>query len=254
MTRRSRGSIHRQDVSPRSVGLAGRLRTSRQPRMESGRPCVALGSRTSTRARTRRRPSNRPYGAVFVPPSTVSPFGREHYSSAAATSTGSRSIGSIPATSASVAQCTSARTRTTRSPPAWGPSGSVTAPITLSPRSVQAGCHVIGRASVAGPGALAVGAGKVWVTDQIDNQLWYLVPAALNVPQPPVAVGNQPVGVAFGDGFVWVTNYGDGTVYKIDPTTKAIVKRIKVGRHVSSIAVGPGKVWVVVPPALPSPS
>ena len=40
----------------------------------------------------------------------------------------------------------------------------------------------IGRASVAGPGALAVGAGKVWVTDQIDNQLWYLVPAALNVP------------------------------------------------------------------------
>jgi uncharacterized repeat protein (TIGR03803 family) len=70
----------------------------------------------------------------------------------------------------------------------------------------------------AGPGALAVGASKVWVTDQIDNQLWYLVPAALNVPQPPVAVGNQPVGVAFGEGFVWVTNYGDGTVYKIDKT------------------------------------
>ena len=112
----------------------------------------------------------------------------------------------------------------------------------------------VGRASVAGPGALAVGAGKVWVTDQIDNQLWYLVPAALKVPQPPVAVGNQPVGVAYGDGFVWVTNFGDGTVYKIDPTTKDVVKRIKVGRHVSSIAVGPGKVWVVVPPALPSPS
>jgi len=113
---------------------------------------------------------------------------------------------------------------------------------------------VTGRASVPGPGALAVGAGKVWVTDQIDNQLWYLVPAALNVPQPPVAVGNQPVGVAFGDGFVWVANYGDGTVDKIDPMTKAIVKRIPVGRHVSSIAVGAGRVWVVVPPALASPS
>jgi streptogramin lyase len=113
---------------------------------------------------------------------------------------------------------------------------------------------VIGRASIAGPGALAVGAGKVWVTDQIDNKLWYLVPAALNVPQPPIAVGSQPVGVAFGKGFVWVANYGDGTVDKIDPATKAIVKRIPVGRHVSSIAVGAGKVWVVVPPALASPS
>jgi YVTN family beta-propeller protein len=108
--------------------------------------------------------------------------------------------------------------------------------------------RVIGRALPSAPSAVAVGDGKVWVTDQIDGRLWYLVPGELKTEQPTIQVGRQPVSVAFGDGFVWVSNYGDGTVSKVDPTTKAVVGQIKVGEHVSSIAVGAGKVWVVVPP------
>jgi YVTN family beta-propeller protein len=112
------------------------------------------------------------------------------------------------------------------------------------PRSMK----VAGTAAVVDPGAVTAGDGKVWVTDEIHGQLWYLVPERLNLVQPPVAVGNRPAGVAFGYGFVWVANYGDGTVSKVDPTTKRVIKRIKVGAHVSSIAAGAGKVWVSVPP------
>ena len=223
--------------------------------MASGRPCVALGSRTSTQsARTRRetvvpsvRGSFRPsFDGIAGRPRSLF-LGRSdlHGLSLDRFETGNQRLDA----SVHIGQDAD-HALATGLDAVWISDRADNSVTEVSPGPMS----VIGTASVAGPGELAVGAGKVWVTDQIDNQLWYLVPAALKVPQPPVAVGNQPVGVAFGEGFVWVTNYGDGTVYKIDPTTRAVVKRIPVGRHVSSIAVGDGKVWVVVPPPPPSSS
>jgi len=50
--------------------------------------------------------------------------------------------------------------------------------------------------------------------------------------------------VAVGAGAIWVTNFGDGTVSRIDPQTNRVVATIPVGRGPTGVAVGEGAVWV----------
>ena len=59
-----------------------------------------------------------------------------------------------------------------------------------------------------------------------------------------VPVGQGPVGVASGAGFVWVVNSGDDTISKIDPTTRSVVDKIPVGDDPTAIAFGDDHVWV----------
>ena len=63
---------------------------------------------------------------------------------------------------------------------------------------------------------------------------------------PPIEVGDEPSAVAFGGGAVWVANRGDGTVSRIDPATNDVVETIEVGGAPSGIAVHRGGVWVAV--------
>jgi len=51
---------------------------------------------------------------------------------------------------------------------------------------------------------------------------------------------------ASGEGAVWVANYDEGTIVRVDPRTGDVVSTIKVGGHPSGIAVGHGRVWVTV--------
>jgi len=60
-----------------------------------------------------------------------------------------------------------------------------------------------------------------------------------------IAVGNLPVGVAFGEGSVWVANYRDNTVSRIDPRSRTVIANIPVGTHPKGVAVGEGSVWVI---------
>lgn len=59
-----------------------------------------------------------------------------------------------------------------------------------------------------------------------------------------VKVGDRPGGVAVGAGSVWVANSGDGTVSRIDPSTKVRIDTIQVGAEPSGIAFGYGQLWV----------
>jgi YVTN family beta-propeller protein len=59
-----------------------------------------------------------------------------------------------------------------------------------------------------------------------------------------IEVGDQPGGIALGEGSIWVTNQGSGTVSRIDPKTRAVVDTIDVGKEPAGIAVGEGSVWV----------
>jgi YVTN family beta-propeller protein len=59
-----------------------------------------------------------------------------------------------------------------------------------------------------------------------------------------VPLGTSPQALAAGDGAVWVTNYEDGTVSRIDQSTRAIVDTVPVGSVPIGIAVGAGMVWV----------
>jgi YVTN family beta-propeller protein len=58
-----------------------------------------------------------------------------------------------------------------------------------------------------------------------------------------VPVGSSPSDIAAGEGAVWLTNYNDATVSRIDPATHA-VQTIPVDSTPSAIAVGAGAVWV----------
>jgi YVTN family beta-propeller protein len=93
----------------------------------------------------------------------------------------------------------------------------------------------------AGPTAVAVGAGAVWIADSDANTVTRVDPTGLLTPIP---VGHGPSGIAIGAHAVWVVDALDDKVVRIDPNTRALTTTIPVGQHPAGIAVGAGSVWV----------
>jgi YVTN family beta-propeller protein len=93
----------------------------------------------------------------------------------------------------------------------------------------------------AGPTAVAVGAGAVWVTDSDANTVTRIDPTGLVTPIP---VGHGPSAIAIGAGGIWVADTLDDTVVRIDPSTRAVTNMITVGRAPTGVAFGAGSVWV----------
>ena len=93
----------------------------------------------------------------------------------------------------------------------------------------------------AGPTAVAVGAGAVWVTDSDANSVTRIDPTGLLTPIP---VGHGPSAIAVGAGGVWVADTLDDAVVRVDPGTRAVTAVIPVGRAPTGVAVGAGSVWV----------
>jgi YVTN family beta-propeller protein len=58
-----------------------------------------------------------------------------------------------------------------------------------------------------------------------------------------IRLGFDPGGVAFGRGRVWVTDNGGDAVVEIDPAADRIVRSIPVGDGPIGVAVGEGSVW-----------
>ncbi len=66
----------------------------------------------------------------------------------------------------------------------------------------------------------------------------------------PVDVGASPLRLAVGEGSVWVTSGGDGTLSRLDPETGEVLgKPLRLGQGISGVAVGEGSVWVSSPRA-----
>jgi streptogramin lyase len=63
----------------------------------------------------------------------------------------------------------------------------------------------------------------------------------------PVAVGDPPLRLAVGPETVWATSAPDGTLAAIDPETRQVRSRMRLGRGVSGVAIGAGSVWVSSP-------
>src|SRR3954447_6689188 len=91
-------------------------------------------------------------------------------------------------------------------------------------------------------GPIAVGAGSVWVSNG-DSAIMRVDPSTSAV-KARINVGNEPSGIAVGDGAVWVADDEDATVSRIDPDTNGVTATVPVGRGASGIAVGDGAVWV----------
>ena len=71
----------------------------------------------------------------------------------------------------------------------------------------------------------------------------YRVDAENGKVEATIPVGEGPIAIAVGLGAVWVANQNDGSVSRIDPRTNSVVKAISVGRLPNAVAVGAGAVW-----------
>jgi YVTN family beta-propeller protein len=96
-----------------------------------------------------------------------------------------------------------------------------------------------------GPRGIAVGAGGVWVADSLDDTLVRINPGTNSVTAR-IRVGRAPLGVAVGAGSVWVANSGDGTVSRIDPRNNKVRATLAVGGSPQQITVAEGRAWVTV--------
>jgi streptogramin lyase len=63
----------------------------------------------------------------------------------------------------------------------------------------------------------------------------------------PIAVGDPPLRLAVGPRTIWVTSAPDGTLTGIDPETRQVSSRLRIGRGASGVAIGAGSVWVSNP-------
>jgi YVTN family beta-propeller protein len=91
-------------------------------------------------------------------------------------------------------------------------------------------------------GPVAVGAGSVWASN--GDSAIVRIDATTSAVKARINVGNEPAGVAVGEGAVWVADDEDATVSRIDPDTNGVTATIPVGAGASGIAVGDGAVWV----------
>jgi DNA-binding SARP family transcriptional activator/streptogramin lyase len=63
-------------------------------------------------------------------------------------------------------------------------------------------------------------------------------------PTGSVAVDHAPSGVAAVGGSVWVVSFLGGTIQRIDPQTLQVASRAEIGPNPSDLAGGPGGLWV----------
>jgi YVTN family beta-propeller protein len=96
------------------------------------------------------------------------------------------------------------------------------------------------------PGAVAAGAGSIWVANIDDRTLSRVDPSTGSVERT-IPLNETPTGVAVGLGFVWVANGAAGSVSRVDPgSDQQLATRVVTdGAADGALAVGSGSVWAV---------
>ena len=94
------------------------------------------------------------------------------------------------------------------------------------------------------PGGLAVGLGRVWVTDPASSRLLSVLPGGVT-GDVALTGGHAPTAVAVAGGSVWVVNTDDSTVVRIDAKLLTPIDRIRVGSGASALAAAAQSLWVV---------
>ena len=93
------------------------------------------------------------------------------------------------------------------------------------------------------PEALAVGAGSIWALCRKDGKVDRIDPKTNKVSKTiELGVPNADGGIAFGDGFVWVTQTGF-PLARIDVVAETVVQQFS-GEGGGAIAVSPGAIWL----------
>ncbi len=91
------------------------------------------------------------------------------------------------------------------------------------------------------PGAMAGGAGSVWVASPREGTVARIHRDGDRVDT--IDVGPAPAALAFGSGSLWVAAGEDGSIAQVDPTANRVVQRIPVGNGLAAVTVGHGALW-----------
>ena len=91
-------------------------------------------------------------------------------------------------------------------------------------------------------GNVAFGEGSVWAV--FGNSVLGEINPRSNALTATGIAGSSPSAIADGDGYVWVANSGDNTVFQMLPETATMVGKINVGRQPSGVVVADAIVWI----------
>lgn len=104
----------------------------------------------------------------------------------------------------------------------------------------------VARISVGGnPESLALGFGLLWVSNQ-DGTLTAIDPGTNGVVGARVTGDPDLDAVAAGADALWTTSFYGGTLLKVDPASRKVVQRIRLGGEGSGVLVRGGSVWASV--------
>ena len=92
-----------------------------------------------------------------------------------------------------------------------------------------------------GATGISAGAGAVWVADNASS-IWRFGGGRLR----RINVGTQPQDVVATSDSVWVADYGDQSLVRVDPTSRRVRERIKFHHRPVSVATGGGVVAVAM--------
>jgi streptogramin lyase len=95
--------------------------------------------------------------------------------------------------------------------------------------------------TLVGATGISAGAGAVWVADNVDA-IWQFHHGG----RRRVRVGTQPQDVAATARGIWVADYGDETVVRVDPATRRVTARIRLHHHPVAVSAGAGIVAVAM--------
>jgi DNA-binding beta-propeller fold protein YncE len=89
---------------------------------------------------------------------------------------------------------------------------------------------------------VASGYGSAWISSYTGDSVSVVRPGS---EQPEtIAVPGGPLGIAAGEGAIWVVTFWSRELVRIDPETRRVLRRIPVGAGPLDVAVGAGSVWV----------
>jgi DNA-binding beta-propeller fold protein YncE len=95
------------------------------------------------------------------------------------------------------------------------------------------------------PESCALGFGLLWVSNQ-DGTLTAIDPSRNAVAGAKVTGDPDLDAVAVGTNALWTTSFYGGTLLKVDPASRRVVQRIRLGGEGSGVLVRDGSVWASV--------
>jgi YVTN family beta-propeller protein len=103
---------------------------------------------------------------------------------------------------------------------------------------------IVGEVALPGPPSHATRGAGALWVSQFEDHSVVRVDPETMRVEETIPVGSGPSAMAIGRGALWVANSLDGTVSRIDPSVNRVVETIPVGSGPSALAFGGGSLWV----------